>query len=362
VLRDELGLEHHVPHPRGGWPRSTTIHMPRSNAPRDGSGKTCELRAAKSCRRIHGGRYHRRDEATMRSSGPYGRPRVQAGRADRFSAADVQHRQLPATPGGPYWGSHAQETPTSQGPGVTRAVATHAHLRQERMTSVEGHVPGANSGRPRAPAAQLRNGNPSGPTFGPGWPGRICGARTRAQRSCANPAMPNGRCRMHGGKSTGSRTRKQLSPEMGQDERVSRTAKPSKARSCAGAFDPTAPGSRAKIGARPDPAGRRKAPQERTRPSCKKRSKAGRSRAALERALYPGSTPLYEQEVEALLNTPVPFSFWWDVVVPIALLCLAIWKPVLLVHLIIDCIAHRPGQPKPFGPRPAGSRPEKHAM
>jgi hypothetical protein len=172
--------------------------------------------------------------------------------------------------------------------------------------------------------------------------------------------MPNGRCRMHGGKSTGPRTRKKGS--IGQDVRGSRTAKPSKPGSFADGSSRTEPRSRANVRARPDPAGRRKAPQERTRPSCKKRSKAGRSRAALERALYPGSTPPYEQEVEALLNTPVPFSFWWDVVVPIALLCLAIWKPVLLVHLIIDCIAHRPGQPKPFGPRPAGSRPEKQAM
>ena len=48
VPRNELGLEHHVPHPRGGWPRSTTIHMPRSKPPVDGSGKNCELRAAKS--------------------------------------------------------------------------------------------------------------------------------------------------------------------------------------------------------------------------------------------------------------------------------------------------------------------------
>ncbi|MDF2765609.1 MAG: hypothetical protein K0S81_2603 [Rhodospirillales bacterium] len=52
----------------------------------------------------------------------------------------------------------------------------------------------------------LRNGNPTGPQFGADWPGRRCGARTRRGRSCANPAMPNGRCRLHGGKSTGPRT------------------------------------------------------------------------------------------------------------------------------------------------------------
>ena len=33
-----------------------------------------------------------------------------------------------------------------------------------------------------------------------------CGARTRASLPCKGPAMPNGRCRMHGGASTGPRT------------------------------------------------------------------------------------------------------------------------------------------------------------
>ena len=31
----------------------------------------------------------------------------------------------------------------------------------------------------------------------------LCGARTRKGSSCQSPAMANGRCRMHGGKSTG---------------------------------------------------------------------------------------------------------------------------------------------------------------
>ncbi|WP_419694935.1 HGGxSTG domain-containing protein [Mesorhizobium muleiense] len=31
-----------------------------------------------------------------------------------------------------------------------------------------------------------------------------CGARTRAARPCQSPAMPNGRCRLHGGKSPGA--------------------------------------------------------------------------------------------------------------------------------------------------------------
>jgi hypothetical protein len=31
-----------------------------------------------------------------------------------------------------------------------------------------------------------------------------CGARTRSRKSCQSPAMPNGRCRMHGGPSLGA--------------------------------------------------------------------------------------------------------------------------------------------------------------
>jgi uncharacterized protein YjcR len=31
-----------------------------------------------------------------------------------------------------------------------------------------------------------------------------CGARTRKGSECQSPAMPNGRCRMHGGKSPGA--------------------------------------------------------------------------------------------------------------------------------------------------------------
>jgi uncharacterized protein YjcR len=31
-----------------------------------------------------------------------------------------------------------------------------------------------------------------------------CGARTRRGTPCQSPAMPNGRCRMHGGKSPGA--------------------------------------------------------------------------------------------------------------------------------------------------------------
>lgn len=48
----------------------------------------------------------------------------------------------------------------------------------------------------------LRNGNARGdPNAAP-----RCGARTRAGCPCRSPAMANGRCRMHGGRSTGPRT------------------------------------------------------------------------------------------------------------------------------------------------------------
>ena len=43
--------------------------------------------------------------------------------------------------------------------------------------------------------------------FGPNWPGRRCGAHSRRTgKPCLQPAMKNGRCRLHGGKSTGPRT------------------------------------------------------------------------------------------------------------------------------------------------------------
>ena len=48
----------------------------------------------------------------------------------------------------------------------------------------------------------LRNGNPPG---NPNLAER-CGAKTRRGRKCQSPAMSNGRCRMHGGASTGPRT------------------------------------------------------------------------------------------------------------------------------------------------------------
>jgi hypothetical protein len=49
---------------------------------------------------------------------------------------------------------------------------------------------------------RLNNGNRTGnPNNAP-----RCGAKTRSGAPCRSAAMPNGRCRMHGGPSTGPRT------------------------------------------------------------------------------------------------------------------------------------------------------------
>ena len=43
--------------------------------------------------------------------------------------------------------------------------------------------------------------------FGPNWPGIRCLAKTRRGTKCQSTAYKhNGRCRLHGGKSTGART------------------------------------------------------------------------------------------------------------------------------------------------------------
>jgi hypothetical protein len=59
---------------------------------------------------------------------------------------------------------------------------------------------------PTTTVGRLRHGNPRGnPNDAP-----RCGAHNRAGLPCRAPAMANGRCRMHGGKSTGPKTREGL--------------------------------------------------------------------------------------------------------------------------------------------------------
>lgn len=62
--------------------------------------------------------------------------------------------------------------------------------------------PKSNEEEPLIRRGWLKNGNP------PGDPNKAkrCGAKTRRGTPCQSPAMRNGRCRMHGGASTGPRT------------------------------------------------------------------------------------------------------------------------------------------------------------
>jgi hypothetical protein len=57
-----------------------------------------------------------------------------------------------------------------------------------------------------APAASGRGRLRNGATPGDFLAAPRCGARTRRQGCCRQPAMSNGRCRLHGGLSTGPRT------------------------------------------------------------------------------------------------------------------------------------------------------------
>jgi hypothetical protein len=57
--------------------------------------------------------------------------------------------------------------------------------------------------RPEIPRrGWLKNGNPPGDP----WNAPRCDAKTRRGTKCQSPAMANGRCRIHGGLSTGPKT------------------------------------------------------------------------------------------------------------------------------------------------------------
>jgi hypothetical protein len=88
---------------------------------------------------------------------------------------------------------------TLRSPAESAGVVGHGATPVSSAASPEATLP------PPAPAARrgwLRHGNtPGDPNAAP-----RCGARTRAGGSCRAPAMSNGRCRMHGGASTGART------------------------------------------------------------------------------------------------------------------------------------------------------------
>ena len=73
-------------------------------------------------------------------------------------------------------------------------------IKNPRSTGVEQRTP-CTVTRPHARMATAIR-QPSGdPMTAP-----RCGAQTRQRTACQSPAIPNGRCRMHGGASTGPRT------------------------------------------------------------------------------------------------------------------------------------------------------------
>jgi len=80
-------------------------------------------------------------------------------------------------------------------PATTPSTAGHGLLRSLLRVPSSASLPPDRRGR-------LRNGARPGDFLA----APRCGARTRAGGCCRQPAMKNGRCRMHGGLSTGPRT------------------------------------------------------------------------------------------------------------------------------------------------------------
>src|SRR5580658_7326866 len=80
---------------------------------------------------------------------------------------------------------------------MTQITSASPAAAPDAITTTPAHHPA----QPRT--GPLRSGNPRGnPNLAP-----RCGAKARTTGCpCRAPAMPNGRCRMHGGKSTGPRT------------------------------------------------------------------------------------------------------------------------------------------------------------
>jgi hypothetical protein len=102
------------------------------------------------------------------------------------------------------------DDPFDDGPGggsrrpPNRVLAETRALNRSAEAALNAATANGNGSQAQAPArrGRLRHGNPSGDFLA----APRCGARTRAGCACRQPAMPNGRCRLHGGKSTGART------------------------------------------------------------------------------------------------------------------------------------------------------------
>jgi len=109
--------------------------------------------------------------------------------------------------GGPGGGSRALAAALKQLQAMRRdygAVFDNGHGNGTAKPNGAPKPNGPHTPPPAAPAnrGKLRHGNPSGDFLA----APRCGAKTRAGCPCRQPAMGNGRCRLHGGKSTGART------------------------------------------------------------------------------------------------------------------------------------------------------------
>jgi hypothetical protein len=84
---------------------------------------------------------------------------------------------------------------------LAKANAAQKAADERRRREAEGQQPKLHAA-PGQRRGQPKNGNPAGDYLA----APRCGARTRLGSGCRQPAMANGRCRMHGGLSTGACT------------------------------------------------------------------------------------------------------------------------------------------------------------
>jgi hypothetical protein len=84
---------------------------------------------------------------------------------------------------------------------LAKANAAQKAADERRRREAAGEPPKLHAA-PGQRRGQLKNGNPAGDYLA----SPRCGARTRLGGCCRQPAMANGRCRMHGGLSTGAHT------------------------------------------------------------------------------------------------------------------------------------------------------------
>jgi hypothetical protein len=86
---------------------------------------------------------------------------------------------------------------------MTRRRRGHGQTERERAIDVEGDRPEPRSYRNRDKPGATRRGVPA--DYAGGDPG-LCNARTKTGRPCRAAALAHGRCKWHGGLSTGPKT------------------------------------------------------------------------------------------------------------------------------------------------------------